>query len=342
MHRPAIWALSLAVIFIALVLSGCTGGTATIKGNVSDSWDPHHPVSGVLVMASPQDGSAPVYNVSDDSGNFTLRLRPDIRYNISGICYDQYGQYSNLDFRYLDDNFSNEVTLAPGESARIKVQVFWHHPPKSFLMRPNPINGSPEFAPPMPVSISGHVYLDGKAVSGATVEAASAYGQSNVSAVTDESGAYRLGLDSRTQYKLTTTYQGLRHTVWPVFVLDNETGIYDINLTRAPKTMLTGTYAGWEPESKRPDSITIEATPVGGGTPITVTMGPDYNYTLEVEPLTYYGLYGRYRGSNGSYYKATFAYNGTGIVFQGFMLRPNETALVNVLTYEDNVSLEKP
>ncbi len=203
-------------------------------------------------MAVPEDGSATVHMVSDDNGNYTLNLKPGVWYNIAGNSYDPYGQYSFVDIRYTNDEFCKEVTLSPGETIKVKAFVFRTHPPMIFFMKPDPVNGSMRPALSTPVSISGHVYLDDKAISGASVEAISAYRRSNMSTITDDSGAYSLGLDPRTQYNITATYQGMRHTVWPVFVEDNETGVYDINLTRTPRTALAGTAPEDEPWLRHP------------------------------------------------------------------------------------------
>jgi hypothetical protein len=341
MLRSFIVALALAIIFTAIVFGGCSGEMAgsTITGNVSDNRDSYNAVSGVLISAVPADGGAPVHAISDDNGNYSLNVKPGIRYNMSGMCYDPYGQYSFVEFRYPNEDNCYDVTLAPGETVALITFIYRLHPPMSFFMMPDPVTGYMNFTPSTPVSISGHIYLDGKAVSGAFVEAISAYGRNRTSTVTDDSGTYSLGLDSRTQYNITATYQGMRHTVWPVFVYDNETGVYDINLTRTPRSIMTGAAPSDEPWLRHPDAVTIEATPVGGGTPVTASIGPDFNYSLDLEPLTYYDISGKFRGSDGNYYNLTFKYR-TGIVFSGFMLRPDETALVDYFTPESYAYLE--
>lgn len=343
MPRSIITALALAIIFTTIVFGGCIGETArsTIMGNVSDNRDSFNAVSGVLISAVPEDCSALAHAISDDNGNYSLYVKPGVRYNMSGMCYDPYGQYSFVEFRYQNEDFCSDVTLAPGETITLKTFIYRPHPPKSFFMTRDPVTGYMNFTPstPTPVSISGHVYLDGKAVSGALVEAVSAYGRNMTSTVTDDNGAYNLGLDSRTQYNITATYQGMRHTVWPVLLYDNETGEYDIHLTRTPRSTMTGAAPGNEAWLRHPGVVTIEAVPVGGGTPVKATIGPDFNYSLDVEPLVYYDIGGKFHGSDENYYNVTLAYR-TGIVFSGFMLRPNETALVDYFTPESYAYLE--
>jgi hypothetical protein len=309
-----------------VIVSGCVGETSKSKitGSVSDTQNKYSVISGVLIRAIPADGSAPVNAVSDDNGYYSMDVKPGIRYDLKGMFYDPYGQYTFIDF-YRNNSACDYVTLAPGETVTLNTQVLMLHPPKSFSWTIDPVTGyfNDSYSPPVPVSISGHVYLDGKPVSGANVEAVSVYGRNRTSNVTDDEGAYVLGLYTKEQYNVTATYQGLRHTVWPVHLWNGQTGVYDINLTRTPTSTITGVS-----ELQRPGTVTIEAVPVNGDKTFTAVTGNDASYSLDVEPLVYYNISGKFRESNGNYHNVTFAYR-TGIFCSGFMVRSNETALID-------------
>ncbi|WP_174591282.1 carboxypeptidase-like regulatory domain-containing protein [Methanocella conradii] len=341
MPRAIIGLVLLAIIIYAVAFSGCAENMARpiITGNASDNVNTFNAVSGVLIRAVPEDGGAPVHAITDDNGSFSLSLKPYIRYEINGLCYDPYGQYSSVVFRYTNGEPCRDITLATGETITLKAIVYRPHPPKSLFMAHDPVTGNVSFVSPAPASVSGHVYLDGKAVSGAYVEAVSAYGKDRAYTITDDGGAYVLALDSRTQYNIIATYQGIRHTVWPVLVYDNETGVYDINLTRTPRSALTGVAPDNEPWLRQSGAVTIEAIPFDGGTPITTNIGPDFSYSLDVEPLVYYNISGKFRGPDGNYHDVTFAYRN-GVTFSGFMLRPNETALADYFTIKPHAYLE--
>lgn len=342
MSRPIILTLTLAIIICSVVFSGCIGDTArsTITGNVSNGQDRYSSISGVLIRAIPADGSHPINVVSDDNGNYSLDVKPGVRYGLTGMFYDSYGQYASVVF-YKNDNFCEDITLAPGETVALNTLVYKVHPPMSFFMTLDPITGylNDSFTPSTPVSISGHVYLDGKAVTGASVEAVSANGYNMTSNFTNASGVYILGLGSKLQYNVTATYHGLRHTIWPILLYDNETGVYDINLTRTPTSTIMGIAQGNEGWLQHPGITTIEAVPVNGGTPITAISGNDTSYSLDVEPIVYYTVSGKFRGSDGNLYNASFAYR-TGVFCSGFMLRSNETALIDYFTPESYAYLE--
>lgn len=144
-------------------------------------------------------------------------------------------------------------------------------------------------------SISGHVYMDGHAVSGASVEAVSVNGTSRVNTSTDNDGAYTLNINPDTKYNLTTMWQGRRHTVWPVSIPGDVT-TYDINLTSMPTSTIEG--GGYEtgtpdPEKfghKRVSGMKIGVTPIHGNTSITTYTDINGNYILNVEPNVNYNI----------------------------------------------------
>ncbi len=292
-----------------------TGGQmepTTISGNVMEK--------DVLIVAAPLDGGTPVKNVSDDKGNFSLDVQPGIHYGMSGIAYDQFGQYSLFDIRYPDGNLTDNVTLVPGEKVILNAHIYHVHAPKSW-----------QDASHDPVTIRGRVFLDGKPVSGAVVKAISAWGDDRLSTFTIDNGVYAMDIKRNTQYRLTATYQGLQHTVWPVYQESGEAGHYDVNLTSTPTTLITGVGNG-QPWLRRPGAVNITVTPVYENNTVTPAIGNDSSFSLEVEPYVYYDINGMFRSLNGSNYGLGFVYN-TGINFRGFMLRPNETALVYYFAY---------
>jgi hypothetical protein len=180
----------------------------------------------------------------------------------------------------------------------------------------------------VPPVATGYVYLDGYVVSGATVEAISADGTDHQFNITDERGAYVLNITPAKIYNITATYQGLRHTVWPVY-LDNKTDTYNISLTTAPKSTIEGTgYAVHEgkpfPIDHILNPIVINFVPTAKNqTTLSGDTGRDGSYSMEVEPNVQYMM-----SSNIS---ALFYYHNDPAWVRDHQITigPNETALVD-------------
>jgi hypothetical protein len=180
----------------------------------------------------------------------------------------------------------------------------------------------------VPPVACGYVYLDGNIVSGAIVEAISADGTDHRSNITDDRGAYVLNITPAKIYNITATYQGLRHTVWPVY-LDNKTDTYNISLTTAPKSTIEGTgYAVHEgkpfPIDHILNPIVINFVPTAKNqTTLSGDTGRDGSYSMEVEPNVQYMM-----SSNIS---ALFYYHNDPAWVRDHQITigPNETALVD-------------
>lgn len=192
------------------------------------------------------------------------------------------------------------------------------------------------------IPVNGHVYLGGNAVSGASVEALSVDGADRLNSTTNETGVYILNIKPDIRYYITATYQGLQHTVWPVY-LPGETGSYDINLTTTPESTIEGSgYSIVNPgpdkliyemnDHKRWGGVVIIVTSVKDNTTITALTDNNGNYSLNVEPNVVYNItsasslqnkfpipmihYRNYGGRTEGY-------------FEQIMVGPNETALVD-------------
>ena len=180
--------------------------------------------------------------------------------------------------------------------------------------------------------ITGHVYMNGHAISGARVDAISVNGAYSVNTTTDNNGAYTLNINPNTTYNLTATWQGLRHTVWPVY-LPGDINTYDINLTSVPTSTIEGSgyeMGGPDPESfghKRVSGLDIYATPVHGNTSIIAYTNNNGNYLITVEPYVSYNL--TLGGPNYSP-PIFFTYRNTNL-YAGYNVTvgPNETAVVD-------------
>jgi len=150
-------------------------------------------------------------------------------------------------------------------------------------------------------NITGHVYLDGQAVSGAYVDAVSWDGTHDVNTTTCDDGSYTLNVRIETKYNLTASWRGLTHTVWPVYLPD-DTNIYDINLTSTPRSTIEGSGItigpGGNPElfkiydHKPARGFRMGVIPVGGNTSITTVTDNTGNYILVVEPNVLYEIRG--------------------------------------------------
>lgn len=191
-------------------------------------------------------------------------------------------------------------------------------------------------APPV---ATGHVYLDGNAISGATVEAMSIDGTDYKITTTDKNGAYILNITPAKMHNITARYQGLQHTVWPVY-LDNESDTYNINLTTTPRSTIEGTgraYAGidgYVKEYKYPEDLAINLIPITKNyTTLSKRMDSNYIYSIEIEPDIQYTMKGTVNhGEN----PADFFYHNIPSVWvqdNVIMVGSNETALINIEYY---------
>ncbi len=180
----------------------------------------------------------------------------------------------------------------------------------------------------VPPVASGYVYLDGNVVSGATVEAISVDGTDHQSNITDDRGAYVLNITPAKMYNITATYQGLRHTVWPVY-LDNKTDTYNISLTTTPRSTIEGTgYAVHEgkpfPIDHISNTIVVNLVPTAKNhTTCSREVDRDGSYSVEVEPNVQYKM-----SSNIS---AFFYYHNdpAWVCDHQITIGPDETALVD-------------
>jgi hypothetical protein len=175
-------------------------------------------------------------------------------------------------------------------------------------------------------SITGHVYLDNHAVSGAHVEAVSVDGTDCRNTTTDDGGAYTLNINAGTMYNLTTTWQGLRHTVWPVSIGDNYYE-YNISLSTTPKSFIEGTgysvggYLGYD-NSRPLTGFYFNVTQANGNSTFTTTIQNDWSYSLEVEPGVMYHIERRYPDVH-------FYYRNHNDVISDVIVGPNETAIID-------------
>lgn len=144
------------------------------------------------------------------------------------------------------------------------------------------------------ISIDGHVYLNDDVVAGAQITAISANGIYHISNVTDKNGSYVLYLPNETQYNLTASYRGLKHTIWPVVASSN----YDIYLMETPHSFVMGqgVAIGGLPEadnSKYPfNSESIVARAVNDNDTIVAKVNSNGKYALEVNPNVQYQISG--------------------------------------------------
>jgi hypothetical protein len=191
------------------------------------------------------------------------------------------------------------------------------------------LSGCINFSAVPPVA-NGYVYLDGKVIGGATVEAISADGTDRQSTTTDGTGAYVLNITPAKRYNITATYQGLRHTVWPVY-LDNKTDMYNIDLTTTPRSAIKGigyaTREG-EPYEGNMGVLSVELTPtIKNHTTFSMRLENDGKYSMEVDPDVQYRMRGTFSGGE----VAGFYYHNTEYVRDNLItIGPNETALIDI------------
>lgn len=179
-------------------------------------------------------------------------------------------------------------------------------------------------APPGPPIVTGHVFLDGKAISDADVEAVSANGTYHRYAVTDDEGVYALNITPDTDYNVTATYKGLHHTIWPVY-LPGDTNTFDINLTTTPVSTIEGsgyTIISVSPfESKEGryktynhtkwSGFLINAKSIQDNNTLTAITDINGNYIIHVEPNKTYVMTGYFSAPDGPP-NAIFTYRNGG------------------------------
>jgi hypothetical protein len=183
----------------------------------------------------------------------------------------------------------------------------------------------------------GSVYLDGKAVSGANVDAVSVDGTDHRSTTTGDNGTYRIYIKPNTRYNITASYRELRHTVWPVY-LPGEVDVYNINLTTTPKSTIEGTgymTGGPSPgmyEHKKEAGFVMEAMSTKDGSIVSSITNSNGDYYLEVEPDVLYNLTGAISMEN-KYPIAMFHYRNNLSWTEGyrpqFIVGHNETVLMD-------------
>ncbi len=303
----------------------------TITGVASYGPGSPNPANGVFIVATPADGSAPLTTVTGEDGTYSFDLKPGVSYGISGKYSDYYGQHCGIQFAYRNDDYCNGLTLQQGETALVDIRVLWVHPPKGLYYNLSGKIGTITSIPALPTTMTGHVYLDGKGVKGATVEAINLERGGRTTTVTDDSGRYSLGLNTTTLYRITAVSQGLQHSIGPIFLENNVTEAHNINLTGTPISSITGRPPENEPWLARPGEVTIEAVPQYDGSKVKTVTDTDLSYSLELEPFLYYNLTGQFRDANGAYHAIEFA-SSTGVVMSEVMVRPNETVTVDYFT----------
>jgi hypothetical protein len=182
----------------------------------------------------------------------------------------------------------------------------------------------------VPPVANGYVFLDGNIVSGATVDALSVDGTDRQSTTTDDRGAYVLNITPAKAYNITAIYQGLRHTVWPVY-LDNKADTYNISLTTTPGSTIEGTgYAFHEgaPYKHYLGELIINLEPTSKNhTTYSRHLEGNGSYSMEVDPDVQYMMSGNI-GAN-------FYYNNFQAPVRDHLISigPNETALIDIEFY---------
>lgn len=192
----------------------------------------------------------------------------------------------------------------------------------------NPGNNS-STTPPAAI---GYVYFDGHPVSGATIEGISADCTDHRSASTDDRGTYVLNITPGKTYNITATYQGLRHTVWPVY-LDNRTDMYNISLTTTPRSTIEGS---WSANLKgKPFPIDHMNTPViqlvawtKNQTDLSVEASRDGRFLIVVEPDVQYWMTSNI-GAMFYYHNDPFRLYDSNHN-SNITISPNETALIDI------------
>lgn len=305
--------------------------TSSSKSTIAVFYDDNNPYNSTpaLIEAIPTDGSEPVIAMTNGSGWYYLDVKPGVKYSLGGRCYDPFGQNGDIFYDYPQDSLDRAIIIDSDETMMANMRFMFFHAPTIISMWRDPVNGNYDpFKSPVPVTVTGRVYIDDRPADGASVTAImSGTSQEHVSTITNDNGTYVLNLSSRRQYEITATWGGRERTLWPAVVQDNSIGIYDIQLTQRPTSTITGIL---DPDQVWPviQGNVITAVPVGGGMPVTAISGADGRYSLDVKPFTYYNISGKSRGTDGEYHNFRLYYR-TGVSCDGFMLRPNEMALVD-------------
>jgi len=301
--------------------------SSTLKGLISPGGFWEESMSTVVIAAG-YDG---VWQASGIiSGSYTLDLKPGVFYTLTGNCTDPYGQSGNLQFVYRNDNYCTNFTMGQDETILVDTRVSFFHPPKSLFWTIENTSEFPRFLPPTVVSISGHVYFDGKPVSHASVRVITGAEDANVpdilnaQAFTDDRGAYNLSIASKTLYKLVATYQGRECIVKQVFLKDNMTDVYDINIMSMPRQGVEGVLiSGWGSETLT-GKITIRAVPVYGGAAVNKTFNAGEGFFLDLAPGLYYNITGTFRDAAGQE-RPVYLRSRLGGSCQRILVRPDET-----------------
>lgn len=177
-----------------------------------------------------------------------------------------------------------------------------------------------------PDGITGHVYLEGNAVKGAKMQAVSVNGTDYRNTTTDDAGAYTLNLTANTSYNLTASWQGLRHTIWPVSLGDKYYE-YNISLTSTPMSFIEGTgysvggYLGYN-NSQPLTGFEFYVTQVNANSTLTAVIQNNWSYSLEVEPGVLYHIE-RHQPD------VWFNYRNSNDLISNVTVGPNETALID-------------
>lgn len=185
-------------------------------------------------------------------------------------------------------------------------------------------------------AITGHIYLDGIAISGAHFEAISADGVDRRNTTTGPDGGYTLSIKPGTTYNITAASQGLRHTVWPVY-LPGDDRTYDITLTAVPRSTIEGSGYAWGGHNLRPgdhqiwSDVVINLTSVENNATLTALTDREGRYVLEVSPNVPYVIDGAACPQNKYpmpifHYRSTNSYLGMG---QQIRAGENETILID-------------
>ena len=188
-----------------------------------------------------------------------------------------------------------------------------------------------------PPVATGFVYLDGDAICGATVESVSVDGTDHKSNNTDGRGAFILNMTPMKIYNVTATYNGLRHTVWPVY-LDNKSESYNISLTTTPRSTIEGRGYAFRKGEPFPfdhisNSLIISVMPwAENHTTIDAQLSKNGSYSLVVEPNVRYTLVGKTK----LFYPRFYYHNhlaGLQDNDYNIIVGPNETALIDINYY---------
>jgi hypothetical protein len=300
--------------------------SSTLKG-LADPKDISGNGSGALVIAIGADGDWQAALI--DNGRYSFDLKPGVSYTLAGNYMDVYGQNGYLSCVYRNGDSCNGFTAEPDTTILIDTRVTMVHPPKSlFWTIGNNTSEFPRYLPPTPVSISGHVYLDGKPVSHASVQAIIDENNVSAQAFTDDSGAYVMGLMSKTMYRLVVTYQGKHCIVKPVFLKDNTTDVYEINLTSLPRQGMMVVEDSGLSGVAMSGKVTLNAVPLYGGAALRKVFDPGEGFFLDLAPDVYYNVSGTFHDAAGQGRPVYFS-TIIGSSFQRMLVRPNETVLVD-------------